>query len=107
MGPLERIWSDIWLGVAALVGALVGVFAQKDLQTNQQRLVFIFTGLAVGYYVTPLVVDWYSIKPEFSGAIGFLLGAFGGVILAVIYQQIRNFDLIGWVKSRISGGGGN
>ena len=101
---VHMAFDDLGLIAAALVGALVGVFAQKDMVTWKQRLVFICSGLAIGYYVTPLVLDLYSIKPELTGAVGFLLGAFGGGIMAAIHKAIGNMDLFQLVKDRINGG---
>lgn len=104
MGPLEKLFGDLGLGVAALIGALVGVFAQKEMATWRQRAVFVISGVAIGYYITPLVLDLYSIKTELTGAVGFLLGAFGGGIMAAIYKAIGNLDLLELVKNRIGGG---
>ena len=100
---IHMIFDDLGLIAAALVGALVGVFAQRDMVTWQQRLVFVCSGVAIGYYITPLVLDLYSIKTELTGAVGFLLGAFGGGIMAAIYKAIGNLDLLEFIKSRISG----
>ena len=104
MSQLEKIFEDLGLGVAALVGALVGVFAQKEMSTWRQRAVFVVSGVAIGYYITPLVLDLYSIKTELTGAVGFLLGAFGGGIMAALYKAIGNLDLLEYIKSRIGGG---
>lgn len=105
MSPLEKMFEDLGLGVAALIGALVGVFAQKEIATWKQAVVFILSGLAIGYYVTPLVLDLYSIKSELTGAVGFLLGAFGGAIAAAIFKALGNLDLVELIKNRISGRG--
>lgn len=104
MSQLEKIFEDLGLGVAALVGALVGVFAQKEMSTWRQRAVFVVSGVAIGYYITPLVLDLYSIKTELTGAVGFLLGAFGGGIMAALYKAIGNLDLLEYIKSRLGGG---
>ncbi|MNE32801.1 hypothetical protein D3C81_1525640 [compost metagenome] len=104
MSPLEKMFEDLGLGVAALIGALVGVFAQKEMSTWRQRAVFVVSGVAIGYYITPLVLDLYSIKTELTGAVGFLLGAFGGGIMAALYKAIGNLDLLEYIKSRLGGG---
>ncbi|MNE45321.1 hypothetical protein D3C81_1075900 [compost metagenome] len=96
--------EDLGLIAAALVGAIVGVFAQKDMVTWEQRLIFVCSGVAIGYYITPLVLDLYFIKPELTGAVGFLLGAFGGGIMAAVFKAIGNLDLIELLKNRIGGG---
>ena len=104
MSPLEKMFEDLGLGVAALIGALVGVFAQKEMSTWRQRAVFVCSGVAIGYYITPLVLDLYSIRTELTGAVGFLLGAFGGGIMAAVYKALGNLDLLDLVKNRIGGG---
>lgn len=101
---IHMAFDDLGLVAAAIVGALVGVFAQKEIITWQQRLIFVISGLAIGYYVTPLVLDLYSIKPELTGAVGFLLGAFGGGIMAAVFKAIGNLDLVELLKNRIGGG---
>lgn len=101
---INMVFDDLGLIAAGLVGALVGVFAQKEIITWRQRLVFVCSGLAIGYYVTPLIIDLYSIKEGLTGAVGFLLGAFGGGIMTAAFKAIGNLDLLEILKSRISGG---
>lgn len=96
--------EDLGLIAAAFIGAMVGVFAQKDIATRKQMIVFVCSGVAIGYYITPLVLDLYFIKPELTGAVGFLLGAFGGGIMAAVYKAIGNLDLLELLKNRIGGG---
>ncbi|MNJ16335.1 hypothetical protein D3C77_105960 [compost metagenome] len=97
--------EDLGLIAAAFIGAMVGVFAQKDIATRKQMTVFVCSGVAIGYYITPLVVDLYSIKPELSGAVGFILGAFGGGIMAAVYRAIGGLDLLELIKTRMGGRG--
>lgn len=97
--------DDLGLIVAISVGAIVGVFFQKEIVTWGQRVVFVAIGVATGYYVTPLMMDWYDIKPDLLGAVGFLVGAFGGGFMSAIYKAIGNLDLLALVKSRIGGDG--
>lgn len=101
---VHMAYDDLGLIAAALVGAIVGVFAQKEIVTWRQRMVFVCSGLAIGCYVTPLAVDLYSIKPGLTGAVGFLLGAFGGGIMSAVFKAIGNLDLLELLKNRIGGG---
>ena len=101
---IHMAFDDLGLIAAAVVGALVGVFAQKEIITWQQRLIFVASGLAIGYYVTPLVLDLYSIRTELTGAVGFLLGAFGGGIMSAMFKTLGNLDLAEIIKSRLGGG---
>ncbi|MGL6365373.1 hypothetical protein [Aeromonas veronii] len=48
----------------------------------------------------------YNIDPGLSGGVGFLLGAFGGSLLAAGLRTIRGLDLIELVKERFSRTGG-
>lgn len=101
---VHMVFDDLGLIAAAFVGALVGVFKQNEIVTWRQRVVFICTGLAIGYYVTPLAVHVYSIKTEYTYATGFLVGAFGGGIMTAIFKAIGNLDLLELLKNRIGGG---
>ena len=49
--------EDWGLIVAVTVGAIVGVFFQKEIVTWGQRVVFVVTGLAVGWYTAPHGMD--------------------------------------------------
>lgn len=101
---MHMAYDDLGLIAAALVGALVGVFKQNEIVTWRQRVVFICTGLAIGYYITPVAVDVYSIKTQYTYAVGFLVGAFGGGIMTAVFKAIGNLDLLELLKNRIGGG---
>lgn len=101
---VHMAYDDLGLIAAALVGALVGVFKQNEIVTWRQRVVFICTGLAIGYYITPAVVDLYFIQPKYTYAVGFLIGAFGGGIMTAVLKAIGNLDLLELLKNRIGGG---
>lgn len=101
---VHMAYDDLGLIAAAFVGALVGVFKQNEIVTWRQRVVFICTGLAIGYYITPAVVDLYFIQLKYTYAVGFLIGAFGGGIMTAVFKAIGNLDLLELLKNRIGGG---
>ena len=88
-----------WL-FAGLVGAVVSVPLHQELSTWKGKLFFIFTGIACAYFLTPFAMSQYSIDPALSGGVGFLLGAFGGSLLAAVVRAIKAADLVAFIKAK-------
>lgn len=99
MDFLNKLYINAELLIAGLIGALVAIRFQDDLTTWREKLVFIATGVACAYWVTPLAIVQYHIDAGLAGAVAFLLGAFGGSLLAAGFRLIRNLDLKELVKS--------
>ncbi|MFM4808561.1 hypothetical protein [Aeromonas hydrophila] len=78
----------------------------EELRTWKGRVVFIGTGAACAYFTTPLAISMYSIDPGLAGGVGFLLGAFGGSLLAAGLRTIKGLDLVELVRQRFSRTGG-
>lgn len=106
MALLERILTNAEWAIAGLIGALVAVPFHEELRTWKGRIVFIGTGVACAYFTTPLAINLYNIDSGLAGGVGFLLGAFGGSILAAGLRTIKGLDLIELVKERFSRTGG-
>lgn len=107
MSLIERIVSNAEWAIAGLVGAVIAVPFHEELKTWKGRFVFVGTGAACAYFTTPLAISLYSIDPSLAGGVGFLLGAFGGSLLAAGLRTIRGLDLVDIVKERLSKTGGN
>lgn len=105
MELLGRLWEGFQWAIAGLFGALIAVPFQRDLKTARGIVVFVFTGSACAHYLTGLVGDYFSINPSSAGGIGFLLGAFGGSLIAAVMKAIETADLWGLIRSRFGGGG--
>lgn len=93
---IQRFESGIL--VASLVGAIVALRFQDELGTWRGRLYFIATGVACAVYGTPLAMTFYDIDQRMTAGVGFLLGAFGGSLLAAGFRAIKSMDLISMVK---------
>jgi len=89
-------------GVAGFIGAMVGAWAQrKEMRTRFEFAAFMGTGAACAYFLTGLVAGYFSIEPANAGAVGFLLGAFGGSMIAAIVRAIQAADLWALIKSKV------
>lgn len=104
MGMMESITKHGPAALAGMIGAIVAVPFHDELKTPTGRLFFIGTGVACAYFTTPLAISMYNIDPSLAGGVGFLLGAFGGSILAAVLRAIRGLDVVEIIKARLSGG---
>lgn len=102
MDFLNRLFANLELFIAAIIGAIVALRFQDDLSTRREKLVFLATGVACAYWVTPLAISLYGIDAGLAGGVAFLLGAFGGSLLAAGFRLIRNLDLVALVKEQLS-----
>lgn len=107
MNLLERLLMNAEAGIAGIIGAVVAVPFQEELNTWQGRLMFVFTGLACAYFATPLAISTYGIDPALAGGVGFLMGAFGGSLLSAGFRTVRNLDLSAFVKAKLGKRGDN
>lgn len=101
MDFLEKLIGADKVIIAGFIGALIALKFQEELSGWGGRAWFMFTGVVCAYYGTPLAISTYSIDPGLAGGVGFLLGAFGGSLLAAGFRAIKNLDLISLVKAKI------
>lgn len=91
-----KIFGDFQYFIAGLLGAsVVTRYHAERLQTRMDHIVFILSGAITAHYLTQLVIyllNQFGIdfKPEHTGGIGFLLGAFGGMFIQ---------EFISWIKT--------
>lgn len=104
MNLWERLLANAELGLPGLIGAVIAIPFHEELKTWKGRLFFVCTGVACAYFTTPLAISVYNIEPALAGGVGFLLGAFGGSLLAAGVRAINSADLIALIKSKIGGG---
>ena len=51
---MEKFREEIGLLLGVMVGAVVGVWFQKEIVNWRDRVAYAFIGMACGYYLTPL-----------------------------------------------------
>lgn len=100
---LSRIWNTFEWGIAGLIGAIISLPFQTDRKTKRGIAIFLFTGGVCGHFLTGMVGRYFNVDPGSAGGIGFLLGAFGGSLIAAIIKAIEAADLWSLIKSRFGG----
>lgn len=105
MNIFERILSNVEWAIAGMIGALVAVPFHED-KTVQGRFWFVCSGIACSYFMTGFWTWAYKIPAELTGAIGFVLGAFGASFVSAVIKKIQTADLatiIETIKSKFGG----
>ncbi|MEE5037034.1 MFS transporter [Pseudomonas alliivorans] len=97
-----------WL-VAGLVGAIIsGWWHKASLIDVRGWLVFLITGVACAVFLTGIASNYLGVdEPRNITGIGFLLGSFGGSLIAAINRALWGADiwkfLMELVKGRLGG----
>ena len=109
MEYLQRLLDKIdrsELLIAGLVGAVIASWWHKDdLNDWRAWMIFLITGMACSIYLTSMVSTYLGVtEPKIVAGIGFLLGAFGGSLLAAINRAIKSADLWALIRQRFGGG---
>lgn len=109
MEYLQRLLDKIdrfELLIAGLIGAVVASWWHKDdLSDWRAWMVFLITGVACSLYLTSMVSVYLNVtEPKIVAGIGFLLGTFGGSLLAAINRAIKAADLWALIRQRFGGG---
>jgi len=109
MELLQRLLDKIdrfELLFAGLIGAVVASWWHKDdLADWRAWLIFLITGIACSLYLTSMVSTYLGVtEPKIVAGIGFLLGTFGGSLLAAINRAIKAADLWALIRQRFGGG---
>ncbi|WP_085599755.1 MULTISPECIES: MFS transporter [unclassified Pseudomonas] len=101
---LDRL--DTWF-TAGLVGAFAASWWHRDdLVDRKAWAIFIFSGAVCAHYLTGLVSAYLGVvEPRSVAGIGFLLGTFGGSLIAAITRAIKAADLWAFIRSKFGGGG--
>jgi hypothetical protein len=91
--------------IAGLFGAFVALPFHKDARASRlDAFVFLMSGGVCAHFLTPLVAAQFSIGSGSLGSVSFMLGAFGGSMIAAIIRAIQTADLWALVKSKFGGG---
>lgn len=91
-----KIYESVKYFIAGAIGAsIVAYYLRDQINTRTEFLIFVLSGAFIAHYLTQLVVfvlgrfDWV-LDPSNIGSIGFLLGAFGGLIIQQIVSYIAS-----------------
>ncbi|MDZ5602585.1 MFS transporter [Pseudomonas sp. RP23018S] len=105
MGFFHSLLEKFDLGIAGLFGALIASRWHKDDLTDRTAwLLFLFTGMACAHYLTGMVSAYFGIvEPRSVAGVGFLLGTFGGSLIAAITRAIKAADLWSVIRSKFGG----
>lgn len=106
MNIFERFLDNIGWAIAGLMGALIAVPFHED-KSIKGRLWFVCSGLACSYFLTGWTSWFYSIPQQYTSAIGFLLGSFGGSMVVAVIRKIQNADIATLIEAIKSKFGGN
>lgn len=104
MDWISLLWLKFQWAITGLIGALISVPFQRDLKTARGIAIFVLTGSACAHYLTELVSRYFEVEPGSAGGIGFLLGAFGGSLIAAVIRTLETADLWEFIKNRFGGG---
>lgn len=101
---ISKWWEQFQWAIAGLIGAVISVPFQRDVRSAKSIAIFIFTGSACAHFLTGMVGKYFNVDPSSAGGIGFLLGAFGGSMIAAIIRAIEVADLWALIRQRFGGG---
>ena len=109
MDFLHRLLDRLDLLIAGLFGVIVASWWHKDDLTDWRAwMIFLITGVSCSLYLTGMVSAYLGVtEPSIVAGIGFLLGTFGGSLLAAINRAIKAADLWALIRQRFGGGRSN
>ncbi|MBD1555026.1 MFS transporter [Pseudomonas typographi] len=102
----HRLLDKLDWVVAGLVGAVIASWWHKeDLTSWRAWVIFLITGVACSLYLTGIVSTYLRVvEPSNVAGVGFLLGTFGGSLMAAINRAIKTADLWSLIRQRFGGG---
>ena len=98
---IEKSLHYIGSAFAGMIGATIAVQFHPNVNGRKPIFVFIFTGTMIAHFMTTFVADYFKIQPSSFGAVGFMLGAFGGSLFAAITKALQSADLLEFIKSKL------
>lgn len=103
---IQRMLSNLEWAIAGLIGAFIAApWHKQQLPTRRDYIVFLMTGLASAHFLTGLAAAYFGIvEPRSVAGVGFMIGAFGGSLMAAIIRAIHTADLWALIKSKVGGG---
>lgn len=90
--------------IAGIAGAFVALPFQRDIKGFMPGVTFIVSGGIIAHFTATLVHEYLSLQAGTAGGVGFLLGAFGGSLIAAVTRSLQEMDLLALIKQKIGGG---
>lgn len=91
---VAKVWGVFSNFVAGFIGAsIVAYYLRDQIKTKIEFVIFIVSGGFIAHYLTQFTIfvlgrfGWVIDTPN-VGSIGFLLGAFGGLIIQQVVSYI-------------------
>lgn len=107
---LQRLISGAdWLLTGLVSAMLASILHKDDIPDKLSWGVFVATGGMCALYFTGPIAQFFKMTdPAWIACIGFLLGAFGGSLLAAVTRALKSADVWGLIvdliKSKFGGG---
>jgi hypothetical protein len=107
---LQRLISGAdWLLTGLVSAMLASILHKDDIPDKLSWGVFVVTGGMCSLYFTGPIAQFFKMTdPSWIACIGFLLGAFGGSLLAAVTRALKSADVWGLIvdliKSKFGGG---
>lgn len=100
---LHKLQDVFDMAFAGALGALASLPFHADVRTFGQRVFAVGSGAAAAHYVTPLVIEYFSITTPKAGSVAFLVGLFGMSIAAAILRSIKDGIVTQAITAWLSG----
>ncbi|MBD0703414.1 MFS transporter [Pseudomonas sp. E141] len=103
---LHRLLDKLHWALAGLIGAIATSFWHRDdLVDRKAWAIFIFSGAVCPHYLRGVISSYFGmVEPRSVSGVGFLLGTFGGSLIAAITRAIKAADLWAFIRQRFGGG---
>ena len=94
------------LGIKTLAGFVGGVLALRFFEglTTVGKLWTIAGGVAMAFFLTHPIIEFFTLKTAYEGAVGFVVGLFGMSIAAALFAALKQLELArllaGWLERR-------
>lgn len=98
MEILTKAYDTFQMAFIGCIGAMISLWMHPEAKDRRGALMFVFTGVCIAQFTTGLVADYFAITAKHAGAVGFLLGAFGGSLFSAIQRAINQADFLSVIK---------
>lgn len=90
------------IAVASLFGGITRLLF-KPAETIIKTVWLLVGCVTCGFYGTPALLKWWSLDPEYSGAIGAVLGLVGLSFAQGALRAADKVDISAWIARKTGG----